>query len=627
MNTAKEILKKRFGFDDFLTSQEAIIESVLSGSDTLGILPTGGGKSLCYQIPALAKSGICIVISPLLALIKDQITQLKNKDIRACSISGGLSFEETIEVLNNCIISDYKFLFVSPEKLMQEYVLEKIQELNIGLIAVDEAHCISQWGHDFRPAYLQIFKLREVIKSPIIALTASATNKVEEDIIEYLQLNQPNLFRNSVHKPNVGYHIIKTEDKLNRIKQIVTKHTQPTIIYVRTRKETENLKELIDSLGFSCTFYHGGLSKNTKDKNMKLWLDEKALVMVATSAFGMGIDKSNVKTVIHYSIPENIENYYQEVGRAGRNNLLAFGILLYNDHELKKFKDYFINHIPDLDFLKIVYNKINSFFYIGYGDFPQEKFGLQLFDFCKKYNLNQNKTLICLNFLSNQGIIQLEENYINHIYIQFLFNQKEITRFSSLNPEFETLLSYLSRSYPNLWNNEVKIGLPHLLKTVQIEESLLEAHLQILESRGLARINFMTSDFLITYLEPREDQYTINRVAKNFKNQMLNKQNRFDAMIHYIENEELCKAELLVRYFGESEKINCGICSYCLSKQKKDSQNYSQRIISLLEKSELSFDEIYKLSKVSHEKLIQELQNLLENNYIILTSTNTYKLI
>jgi len=347
MNQPLDVLKAHWKHTAFRPTQEEIITTVLLGKDTFALLPTGGGKSICFQIPALLKPGICLVISPLVALMKDQVENLKNKNIKAIALTGGISFEETNNLLDNCVFGDYKFLYLSPERLQQDWVLERIKNLNINLVAIDEAHCISQWGHDFRPAYLKISALKDYFSVPFIALTATATPRVQEDICTLLQLKNPVVFKNSFSRENLGYHIIKTEDKFGKLKQIFLKNPEPSIVYVKNRKSCIEISKILIDFGFTATYYHGGLSGKEKDKNMQLWLDEKAKIIVATNAFGMGIDKPNVKTVVHLQIPDNIENYYQEAGRAGRNGEKSYALLLTQEVQSENILQLFAGNLPN----------------------------------------------------------------------------------------------------------------------------------------------------------------------------------------------------------------------------------------------------------------------------------------
>ncbi|WP_309597632.1 RecQ family ATP-dependent DNA helicase [Flavobacterium oreochromis] len=353
MQKALQILQKYWGYDSFRSVQDEVIQSVLEGHDTFALLPTGGGKSLCFQVPAMTTDGLCLVVSPLVALMKDQVNQLQKRGIKAIALTGGTHVDDLIQLLDNCQFGNYRFLYLSPERLEQDWVLDRIKSLPINLIAIDEAHCVSQWGHDFRPSYLKINILKKAFpKIPFIALTASATPEVQDDILKNLGLVNPKIFKKSFLRDNLSYHIIKSEDKLYKIQQILLKNPEPSILYVRNRKLCLDYANQLNALGFNATYYHGGLLPKDKSKNMESWMNESSSIMVATNAFGMGIDKSNVKTVIHVNLPENLESYYQEAGRAGRGGQKAFAIMIASANDVIHAEEQFINVLPDVFFFK-----------------------------------------------------------------------------------------------------------------------------------------------------------------------------------------------------------------------------------------------------------------------------------
>jgi ATP-dependent DNA helicase RecQ len=437
MPEALAILQKYWQHDTFRSLQKEIIDSVLSSQDTFALMPTGGGKSICFQIPALMSEGICLVISPLVALMKDQVANLQNRGVKAIALTGGINQDEIINLLDNCQFGNYKFLYVSPERLQSDWILDRIKNLSINLITIDEAHCVSQWGHDFRPAYLKISELKKHFpKIPFLALTATATPRVKEDIISELGMHNPAQFEKSFARKNIAYMVFEVEDKLFRIEQILKKNPQPSIIYVRNRKSCLEISNQLQTLGFKATYYHGGLTSREKDKNMQLWMEEKVQVIVATNAFGMGIDKPNVKTVIHIQLPENIENYYQEAGRSGRNGEKAFAVLLTSPSDSIQAESQFINILPDKAFLTSVYIKLCNYFQIAYGEGINEEFMFNLNHFCHKYSFPTLKTFNTIRFLDSQGIITLSQEFSEKITMQFLIESKEVIRYTSLNPNY-----------------------------------------------------------------------------------------------------------------------------------------------------------------------------------------------
>ena len=520
MSEALQILKKHWGHDNFRSLQNEIIDSVLSGQDTFALMPTGGGKSICFQIPAMMKDGICLVISPLVALMKDQVANLQQRNIKAIALTGGIKTDEIIDLLDNCQFGNYKFLYLSPERLQSDWILDRIKTLTINLIAIDEAHCVSQWGHDFRPAYLKIANLKEHFpKIPFLALTATATPKVKKDIISELGLNNPQVFQKSFKRDNIAYMVFEIEDKLFRIEQILKKNPQPSIIYVRNRKSCIDVSSQLQSLGFKATYYHGGLSSKEKNNNMQLWIEEKVQVMVATNAFGMGIDKANVKTVIHIQLPENLENYYQEAGRAGRDNEKAFAVLLTNPSDIEQTKNQFIHVLPDKKFLKETFIKLCNYFQIAYGEGINEQYSFNLNQFCSKYNFPVLKTYNAMQFLDRQGIITLSKEFSEKITIQFIIPSKEVIRYISLNPNDEEIILAILRTYPGIYEIPTAFNLQLIAKKSKHSDSEVQAVLEKLYQKGIIEYRSKNNDTTLIFNEIREDDRTINRVSKYLENQ------------------------------------------------------------------------------------------------------------
>ena len=628
MNEALKILKKHWNHDTFREPQEAIIQSVLEGNDTFALLPTGGGKSVCFQVPGLLLEGITLVISPLIALIRDQVENLQKKDIKAIALTGGISQEETSNLLDNCTFGNYKFLYLSPEKLQQDWVLERIKQLPINLIAIDEAHCVSQWGHDFRPAYLKIIFLKDFFpKIPFIALTASATQTVQQDIVEKLGFANVKVFKKSFYRENLAYHIIKTEDKLSKLKQVLHKNPQSSIVYVRNRKSCISICNQLSALGFTATYFHGGLQNKEKETNRQKWMQNEVQVIVATNAFGMGIDKTDVKTVIHLQIPENLENYYQEVGRAGRNGQKAFGILLTNENEIEIAKKQFDYNMVTKDFLKEIYKKINNFFQVPYGEGFNEEFQFNLNQFCTQYNFPVLKTFNALQFLDRQGILTLENENSEKVKIHFIIPSKEVIRYISLNPNESEIISTILRTYSGIFENEVAINTNLIAKKSNSTEEKVIHCIEQLSKKEIASVKSINNDSKITFNEVREDDLTINRIVKYLENQNIVKQKQFDSIIHFISDESTCKSEILLRYFDETNIEPCGKCSYCIQKKKENPKEILSSIIKILEQQPQNSKEIEKQLGIEKEALIFALQILLEEGKINLNTQNQYYLI
>jgi len=628
MSEALQILQKYWKHDSFRAPQEEIIQSVLSGHDTFALLPTGGGKSVCFQIPAIQLNGICLVISPLIALMKDQVQNLQSKNIKAIALTGGVSQDDIIDILDNCQFGNYKFLYLSPERLQHDWIVERLKQLPINLIAIDEAHCVSQWGHDFRPAYLKISALKEHFPTtPFLALTATANKRVQEDICTHLALVNPKVFTKSFTRENLAYHVIKTEDKLFKIQQILTKNPQSSIIYVRNRKSCVETSQQLNQLGFSSTIYHGGLPAKEKEKNMQSWLENKSQVMVATNAFGMGIDKPDVKTVIHIQLPENLENYYQEAGRAGRNGEKAFGIIVTNPSDIGYTKAQFIDVLPDKKFVKDVYIKLNNYFQIAYGEGYNESFAFNLNQFCAHYHFPVIKAFNSLQFLDRQGIITFQSESTEKISLQFIIPSKEVIRYISLHPHDEPVITTILRTYSGIFDVETTIN-PHLVaKKANTSEKQVEEVIDKLAESQCIILHAKNNDSSITFNEAREDDLTINRVAKFLEHQNKLKEEQFQSVVNYITNEDTCKNRMLLAYFDEISKEDCGICSYCTAKKKVNPVEITQSVLKLLEKSPLNSREIENQLHISSEATIFAIQLLLENKRIKINSNNQYYLI
>ncbi len=627
--TANETLKKYWNHETFRSPQDEIILSVLAGKDTFGIMPTGGGKSICFQVPAMMMDGICLVISPLIALMKDQVANLQKRDIKAMAIIGGVSTDDLLILLDNCNFGNFKFLYISPERLQNDFVLERIKNLPINLIAIDEAHCVSQWGHDFRPAYLQINKLKEHFeKTPFLALTASATKRVKDDIIVQLKLNKPAVFEKSFARANIAYMVFEIEDKMFRIEQILKKNSESSIIYVRNRKACLDISAALQNLGIKSTYYHGGLSIKEKDKNMQLWMDENVQVIVATNAFGMGIDKANVKSIIHIQLPENIENYYQEAGRAGRDGEKAFAVLLTSLSDIGHATQQFLSVLPDKIFLKEMYVKLCNYFRIGINEGLDEEFSFNLNQFCLKYNFPVLKTFNAMQFLDNQGIISLSQGFSEKISLQFIIESKEVIRYISLNPKEEEVILAILRNYAGIYEMQTQINISLIAKKSNSTEAIVSTILFKLKEKEIIDYKAKNNDVTIIFNEIRDDDRTINKVAKFLENQNNLKKSNFQAVLDYVNDKDHCKSRQILAYFGERDSKDCGICSFCITKTNKkvDQKTLSDKIIQLLNIQEMSSREIEKLTKTKSADVVLAIQNLLENNKIKVLANNTYKL-
>lgn len=621
-----DILKEFWGYDGFRGSQKMIIDTVISGKDVLALMPTGGGKSVCYQVPALAMEGICIVISPLVALIQDQVAQLKKRNIKAIALTGGIHPNEVNDLLDNCVYGNYKFLYLSPERLQQNVVRERIQQMNVNLIAIDEAHCISQWGNDFRPAYLECSILRELVpQTPMMALTATATPRVVEDIVENLELNEVRIFKDSFSRSNIAFKVKRSEDKLYQLRKYMGKIPGSGIVYVRSRKMCISLANFLIKNGISASFYHGGIPKKDKEKKLNRWLSDEDRIMVATNAFGMGVDKSDVRLVIHYQIPDSLESYFQEVGRAGRDGKPSTAIILASNEDEDRAKQQFLSTLPDVAFVKKVYSKLNNYFQISYGELVSEPLAFKFNEFCTHYGFNPNMAFNALRALDQNSVLSLAENFKEKTTLQFVASKAEIFNYLDKNRKTAPIIQTILRTYGGITDHETKINLYMLSQKTGTGEEHLKHILQQLANDNIAAYHNHNSDLEITFLVPREDEHTINPFAKKIKDFNQVKQQNMAAMLGYISNRNICRSVYLLNYFGEKTAEKCGTCDICTKKNKETPpHDLEKRILELLELRPYSSRQLERITGANELQLLNLLERLLEEGQVSINLKNEY---
>ncbi|TRZ42869.1 RecQ family ATP-dependent DNA helicase [Robertkochia solimangrovi] len=635
MNSAQSpesLLLKHWGFPNFRPLQKKAIDAALNGRDTLVVLPTGGGKSICYQIPSLCQNGICIVISPLVALISDQVNSLKKKGIKAIGLTGGMSFEDVSAALDNCIYGNYKFLYLSPERLNQDIVTERIRNMEVNLIAIDEAHCISQWGHDFRPAYRECHRLKELQPGvPVMALTATATPEVATDIRKNLGIEDSDLIKGSFQRPNLAYWIRETEDRYHEINRILKRRKGPSIVYARSRKATIDCSNYLRNNGITAGFFHGGLLAGEKQDRLEAWLSNKIQVMVATTAFGMGIDKPDVETVIHLNYPESLESYYQEAGRAGRNGERAWAILLKAPGDEELLQQQFINALPDTDFIRQLYRKLCNYFQISYGEGTQELFDFNFNDFCHRYEFPSGQAYNALKVLDRNSVIALNENFNLKTELMFICSNHQLFYYLEKNSGIEHICQVLLRSYGGLFDMRTTVNTKLVADKAGTSEAKVIAMLKQLEKDGLIELYIQEHDTRIAFLVPREDDRTINVIARDVKAQQQVVRDKIESVIKYTRNDKVCRSAQLSSYFGEKDANPCGICSVCFEKRKEvpkfEPGEIQRAIIKILGSQEVTSRELHDILPFDLPLLLEAVEELMTEEIIGINIKNEYYLI
>ena len=565
---ALDILKEYWGYDSFRPMQDEIVSAALEGRDVLAILPTGGGKSVCFQVPAMMKEGIALVVTPLIALMKDQVQNLTDRGIKALCVNAGMGHREVETVLNNAAYGDFKFLYVSPERLGTRLFRNYVQEMNISYIVVDEAHCISQWGYDFRPDYLQIGRLREIVDAPVIALTATATPKVADDIMERLGFEEKNLIKSGFERPNLSYIVRKCEDKLGQLLSICSSVAGTGIVYVRNRKKTEELAAFLAANGISASFYHAGLGQDSRADRQEKWKTDKIRVMVCTNAFGMGIDKPDVRFVVHFDLPDSPEAYFQEAGRGGRDGKRSFAVLLWNSTDIQRMRQIATVSFPSLDYIEDIYHKVHTFFNIPYdtGEGRQLKFNIE--DFCKHYSLQRASAYYAIVYIERTGHWTLSEDMDISTRVQVVVDRNDLYDVDLPDSRMVTLLDVLMRKYTGLFSYPVPIDEDYVAAQVGITVPVLRQLLYNLSLEHVIRYVPCDRATVLFLHHDRLRPKNVNLDPERYdllKNSALE---RMQKMVDYVSQEEVCRSSYLLEYFGQTETTDCKTCDICRNSDK-----------------------------------------------------------
>lgn len=619
MNKYQEILKQYWGYDSFRDLQEEIITSIGEGKDTLGLMPTGGGKSITFQVPALAQEGICIVITPLIALMKDQVQNLRKREIKALAIYSGMTRQEILTALENCIFGNYKFLYISPERLDTEIFRTKLRSMKVSMITVDESHCISQWGYDFRPAYLKIAEIRELLPEvPVLALTATATPEVVTDIQARLKFREGNVFRMSFERKNLAYIVRKTDNKTKELLYILQRISGSAIIYVRNRRRTKEITELLMNEGITADFYHAGLDNAVKDLRQKRWQSGEVRVMVATNAFGMGIDKPDVRIVLHLDLPDSPEAYFQEAGRAGRDGEKAYAVILYSKSDKTTLHKRAVDTFPDKEYILNVYEHLQYYYQMAMGDGFQCIREFNLEEFCRKFKYFPVPVDSALKILTQAGYLEYTDEQDNSSRILFTIRRDELYKLREMGKEAEALIQSILRSYTGVFTDYAYISEESLaVRTGLTRQQIYHILVTLTKRRIVDYIPRKKTPYII-YTRERLELRFLHIPASVYEERKARYEARIKAMEEYVTTENICRSRMLLRYFGEKNEHNCGQCDVCLSKRATDNlseksyEEVKRQILDLLSHSPLTPAETADQIKAEKEDIGQVIRYLLD---------------
>ena len=619
MNKYQEILKQYWGYDSFRDLQEEIITSIGEGKDTLGLMPTGGGKSITFQVPALAQEGICIVITPLIALMKDQVQNLRKRGIKALAVYSGMTRQEILTALENCIFGDYKFLYISPERLDTDIFRTKLRSMKVSMITVDESHCISQWGYDFRPAYLKIAEIRALLPGiPVLALTATATPEVVKDIQARLDFREENVFRMSFERKNLAYMVRQTDNKTQELLHILRKVPGSAIIYVRNRRRTKEITELLVNEDITADFYHAGLDNAVKDLRQKRWQSGEVRVMVATNAFGMGIDKPDVRIVLHLDLPDSLEAYFQEAGRAGRDGEKAYAVILYTKTDRTTLHRRVVDTFPDKEYILNVYEHLQYYYQMAMGDGFQCVREFNLEEFCRKFKYFPVPVDSALKILTQAGYLEYTDEQDNASRILFTIRRDELYKLREMGTEAEALIQMILRSYTGVFTDYAYISEATLSVRTGLTREQIYNILVTLTKRRMVDYNPHERTTYIIYTRERQELRFVHIPPAVYEERKARYEARIKAMEEYVISENVCRSRMLLRYFGEKNEHNCGQCDVCLSHRATDTltgeslEELKKKIAELLAQKPHTPAEIAEKIEAEKERVSEVIQYLLE---------------
>lgn len=629
MDQLHQILLKHWGYTEFRPLQLEIIHSVMHRNDTLALMPTGGGKSVCYQVPGIAMPGICIVLSPLIALMHDQVEKLNKQGVKSIAITSAMNKHEIDVALDNCVYGDFKFLYLSPERLSSPIVKARIQKMNVNLIAVDEAHCISQWGYDFRPSYHKIADLRLIKPTiPVLALTATATVDVVKEIQQKLEFKKSNVLKKSYVRSNLAYVVLHEEDKAARLIKICNNVKGSAIVYTRSRKKTQEIADLLNRNNIPADFYHAGLAMPIRSKKQSDWINSNNKVIVCTNAFGMGIDKPNVRLVVHIDLPDCIESYFQEAGRAGRDEHKAYAILLFNEADKINLERTIIASYPAIGEIQQVYQAIANYYQLAVGSGEGQTFNFNISDLCNRYNLNAVVVHNAMKLLEKENYISITEALYQPSRLHFTVHKDELYKFQVANKAYDDFIKLLLRSYTGLFDNYVKFNENDIVIKSGLSYDHVLKYLNYLSKIGVLSYLPQTETPQLTFTQGRIDTQVLTISNEHLKDRKENALNRMRSMLNYAGNPDKCRSQLLLAYFGEINTERCGICDYCLERNKSEvnSQEFedvSGEIKSLLFSQHLTLKELVNaVTGAKENKILKVIQWLLDNGKLYYDTNN-----